>query len=104
MPHRYTARKLLITQQQRIELLRRCVEPDGKALTFRVAALKCSDLQALPDGLHLSLGNLPVLVPAQIAPMFWNTCTTGPTSRPATAGASGSSPAPSPDSTSTPTS
>jgi hypothetical protein len=34
--------------------------------------LKCSDLQALPDGLHLSLGNIPVLVPVQIAPMFWD--------------------------------
>jgi hypothetical protein len=67
------------------KLLRRCIE-SNEALTFRVAglilllfgqpvgkiaALKCSDLQALPDGLHLSLGNIPVLVPAQIAPMFW---------------------------------
>lgn len=34
--------------------------------------MKCADLQALPDGLHLSLGDTPVLVPAQIAPMFWD--------------------------------
>jgi hypothetical protein len=87
IPHRYAATKPLITQQQRIELIRRCIESNEAHLTFRVAglilllfgqpigkiaALKCSDLQALPDGLHLRLGNTPVLVPAQIAPMFWD--------------------------------
>jgi hypothetical protein len=85
MPHRYAATKPLITQQ-RLELIRNCIESTASPLGFRVAALilllfgqpvgkiaalKCADLQALPDGLHLSLGNLPVLVPAQIAPMFW---------------------------------
>lgn len=86
IPHRYAATKPMITQHRRIELIRRCVESNEAPLTFRVAALilllfgqpvgkiaalKCSDLQALPDGLHLNLGNIPVLVPAQIAPMFW---------------------------------
>jgi hypothetical protein len=86
IPHRYAATKPLITQQQRIKLIRRCIESNEAHLTFRVAALilllfgqpvgkiaalKCSDLQALPDGLHLSLGTIPALVPAQIAPMFW---------------------------------
>ncbi len=86
IPHRYAATKPLITQQQRIELIRQCIESNETPLTFRVAALilllfgqpigkiaalKCADLQALPEGLHLGLGNIPVLVPAQIAPMFW---------------------------------
>ncbi|OUM44446.1 site-specific recombinase [Arthrobacter agilis] len=84
--HRYAATTPLITQHQRIELIRHCIESNEPPLTYRVAALilllfgqpvgkiaalKCSDLQALPDGLHLNLGNVPVLVPAQIAPMFW---------------------------------
>lgn len=34
----------------------------------KIAALKCGDLEALPEGLHLGLGNVQVLVPAQIAP------------------------------------
>ena len=87
IPHRYAATKPLITQQRRIELIRQCIESTGAPLTFRVAglnlllfgqpvgkiaALQCVYLQALPDGLHLSLGNIPVLVPAQIAPMFWD--------------------------------
>ncbi|MBG6185599.1 hypothetical protein IWX65_003580 [Arthrobacter sp. CAN_A214] len=86
IPHRYAATKPLITQHQRLELIRHCIEPNKTPLTFRVAALilllfgqpvgkiaalKCSDLQPLPDGLHLNLGNTPVLIPAQIAPMFW---------------------------------
>lgn len=87
IPHRYAATKPLITQQQRIELIRHYIETTEKHAAFRVAALilllfgqpigkiaalKCSDLHALPDGLHLSLGNIPVLVPAQIAPIFWS--------------------------------
>lgn len=87
IPHRYAATKPLITQQQRLDLIRQCIESTGAPLTFRVAglilllfgqpvgkiaALQCVDLQALPEGLHLSLGNIPVLVPAQIAPVFWD--------------------------------
>jgi hypothetical protein len=63
----------LITQQ-RLDLIRQCVESTASPLGFRVAALilllfgqpvgkitalKCSDLQALPGGLHLSQGNIP---------------------------------------------
>ena len=118
IPHRYAATKPLITQQQRLDLIRQCIESTGAPLSFRVAglilllfgqpvgkiaALQCVDLQALPEGLHLSLGNIPVLVPAQIAPMFWDHYTTGPTNRLATRGAGGSSPGPCPANTSTPT-
>lgn len=87
MPYRHAVTKPLITQQRRIELIRHCMESGEKAPAFRIAALilllfgqpvgkiaalKCSDLQALPDGLHLSLGTIPVLVPAQIASFFWD--------------------------------
>jgi hypothetical protein len=87
IPHRYAATKPLITQQQRLDLIRHCIESTTSPLGFRVAALilllfgqpvgkiaalKCLDLKALPEGLHLGLGNTPVLVPAQIAPMFWD--------------------------------
>ena len=87
IPHRYAATKPLITQQQRLALIRQCIESTASPLGFRVAALilllfgqpvgkiaalKCLDLQALHGGLHLRLGNTPVLVPAQIAPMFWD--------------------------------
>lgn len=87
IPHRYAATKPLITQQQRLALIRHCIDSTAAPLGFRVAglilllfgqpvgkiaALKRTDLQALPEGLHLSLGNIPVLVPAQISPMFWD--------------------------------
>jgi hypothetical protein len=87
IPHRYALTKPLITQQQRLALIRHCIESTASPLGLRVAglilllfgqpvgkiaALKCLDLQALPDGLHLNLGTVPVPVPEQIAPMFWD--------------------------------
>lgn len=93
VPHRYPATRPLITQQQRIELIRHCLEsghlpvaPRVAALILllfaqrigKIAALRCSDLQTQPDGLHLNLGNIPVLVPAQVAPMFWDYLTHRP--------------------------
>jgi hypothetical protein len=87
IPHRYAATKPLITQQQRLALIRHCIESTASPLGFRVAALilllfgqpigkiaalKSLDLHAQPEGMHLRLGNIPVLVPAQIAPMFWD--------------------------------
>lgn len=87
VPHRYAATKPGITQQQRTDLIAHLVESGDAPLRLRVAALilllfgqpvgkiaalKCSDLHASPEGLYLSLGNVPALIPAQIAPMVWD--------------------------------
>lgn len=86
VPHRSTSAKPMMTQVQRLDLIGRCMSAESGSLTARVAALllllyaqpvgkiaalRCEDLETLPDGLHLRLGNLPVLVPSQFAPVLW---------------------------------
>jgi hypothetical protein len=61
IPHRYAATKPLITQQQRLDLIRHCIESTTSPLGFRVAALilllfgqpvgkDCSDEMLGPEG------------------------------------------------------
>lgn len=86
VPHRPARNKPLITQARRIELIRTCLESADKPAAPRVAGLilllyaqpiskiaglTLADLEARPDGLYLRLGNIPVLVPSQLAGLFW---------------------------------
>lgn len=86
VPHRYSSAKPMMTQGQRLDLIGRCLSADSGPLAVRVAALllllyaqpigkiaalRCEDLEPLPDGLHLRLGNLPALVPSQFASVLW---------------------------------
>lgn len=87
VPHRYAERKPLITQARRIELISHCMSSTSTAKSSRVAglilllyaqpitkiaALKVCDVIARPDGLYLALGKNPALIPAQVAPLFWD--------------------------------
>lgn len=85
-PHRAAKSMPLLTQSQRIELVRNCLDFEQVTLSTRVAALifllwahplvkiaalTCDQLEMPPRGMTITLGANPAAVPALVAPLFW---------------------------------
>ena len=85
-PHRAAKSMPLLTQSQRIELVRNCLDFEQVTLSTRVAALifllwahplvkiaalSCDQLEMPPRGMTITLGATPAAVPALVAPLFW---------------------------------
>jgi len=76
----------MLTQSQRLELVRNCLEFQQVALSTRIAglisllwahplvkiaALTTDRLERLPEGMTIKLGDNPAAVPELVAPLFW---------------------------------
>ncbi len=77
----------VLTQSQRIELVRNCLDLEQVALSTRVAALifllwahplvkivalTVNQIELPPSGMTIKLGAHPAAVPALLAPLFWH--------------------------------
>ncbi|WP_104169311.1 MULTISPECIES: hypothetical protein [unclassified Cryobacterium] len=85
-PHRAAKSIPMLTQDQRIELVRNCLDFQQVALSTRVAgliflllahplvkvvALTVDRVERPPDGMMIRLGVNPTSIPELIAPLFW---------------------------------
>lgn len=86
VPYRTAKSIPMLTQSQRLELVRNCLEFQQVALSTRVAglisllwahplvkivALTTDRLERLPEGMTIKLGDNPAAVPELVAPLFW---------------------------------
>lgn len=86
-PYRTAKSIPMLTQSQRIELVRNCLEFEQVSLSTRVAglisllwahplvkiaALTIDRLERSPSGMTIKLGENPAAIPEQIALMFWS--------------------------------
>lgn len=86
VPYRTAKSIPLLTQTQRLELVRNCLEFQQVTLSTRVAglisllwahplvkiaALTTDRLERLPAGMTIKLGENPTAVPELVAPLFW---------------------------------
>jgi hypothetical protein len=85
-PHRAAKSMPMLTQSQRIELVRNCLDFEQVTLSTRVAALifllwahplvkiaalTVEQVEMPPSGMTIKLGVNPAAVPALVAPLFW---------------------------------
>ena len=86
VPYRTAKSIPMLTQSQRLELVRNCLEFQQVAVSTRIAglisllwahplvkiaALTTDRLERLPEGMTIKLGGNPAAVPELVAPLFW---------------------------------